>query len=145
MAEAGRDDLAGTFEHDADVDHQRQHTHQSEEHTHTGAKAGGKDISSGEGAEAAHDRSDEPIKGGGEEPEPLIPDAREAVGETLGGDGDGLIGMGARAKAVHDHHPFAELAGHEEIADVADTFGSPDANQHDANKVNNQNKPVRQM
>ncbi len=132
-AATGGQHFSGALERQAQTDHHIGHAGDGKQHRHAAVEAGFEDIGGGDGAETSHDRGDEPVEGGDGQVEPLIPDARQAAGETFGGDADGLIGMGAGAEGEHHHHGLAELAGHEEVAALANLpgFEPADDNQHD--------------
>ncbi len=135
----GAGGLGGAEEHDAGVESEVEQPPEGIHQPDGAAEAVLVEIGGGEVAQAPEDGGDDPVEGGGEEVEPLVPDASQAELVGGAGDGDRLIGVGARPEGVHDHEGGAELAAsHEIIAEAADPARHPQPGDHDADEVEQQ-------
>ena len=87
-------------------------------------------------AAAAVARRQQPVDGCGEDPQPLVPDARRAHRVGFRDGGNGLIGARAGTEGEHGHHPLAELAfAHEERGCAGYPPGSQRADHRHADQV----------
>src|SRR5690606_5509867 len=72
-------------------------------------------------AHAPELRRDEPVEGRGKEPQPLVPDAGEAVGVRFGRYTDSIVAAGAGAEGEEGHEQLAEAsAANEKVRGVLD-------------------------
>ncbi len=127
---------AGALQHHCHCDHHKEHAGEAVESAQPRSESLFEIVCGGEVAHAAEDDGGDPVEGGDEKPDPLVPDPGQA--DFVGGadGGHGLIGVGAGAEVVHQHHPAPEFpAAHKEVAGGAHFSGRPQPEGGDSHQV----------
>ena len=133
------------FEHHANLDRHAEDAHHGEQYRDTGIESQRQNVGCCHGAKTTHDGSNQPIERCGNQPQPLIPDSRQA---PLGGarcDTDRLIRGGSCPEGMHDHGPDTETAGHEEVGQIVNSPCHPRAQDGDADQIDHQHDNINPL